>query len=137
MMIYLKRKRQNFVKMVIVVRSVFQDENKYYPRVFFQMDVFMNYPRFILKELTFMKVLVLIRQVHQHSAPFVTTITFQIKNLLMMSQPLAILLFQIFTVLTVVVLLMELQPVTKYIETTTYCKSFPLLHPPPPSFDQC
>ena len=49
--------------MVIVFRSVFHEDHKYYPKVFIDECLY-NYKRYILIELTFLKVVILIRQAY-------------------------------------------------------------------------
>ena len=60
--------------MIIVTKSVFQEGSKYYPKVFSDKC-------FIMIELTFLKVLILIRQVHQKSALFATNGFLQMNSL--------------------------------------------------------
>ena len=55
--------------MIIVVRSVFHEDSKYYRQFFF-------FRCYILIELTVLKVLMLIRQRHQRSVLFVPIIIF-------------------------------------------------------------
>ena len=57
--------------MIIVVRAIFY-ENKYYSQVSFSMNVCMKYKKcYIMIELTFLKELMLLKQVHQKSGMFV------------------------------------------------------------------
>ena len=61
--------------MIIVVRAVFHENNKYYPQVFIDECLYklqITGKRYILIKLMFLKELVLIKQVHQKSVIFVT-----------------------------------------------------------------
>ena len=65
--------------MIIVAMVVFHENNKYYTQVF--LVVYINYKCYILIELTFLEELMLIGQVNQKVATFVTIDVFQIKGL--------------------------------------------------------
>ena len=56
---------------LVVVRSAFHEDNNYCPQVFLH-ECFFSYKCYILMELTFLKVLMLRRQVHQKNVIFVT-----------------------------------------------------------------
>ena len=58
--------------MTIVVRAVFHENNKCYPQVFLDECMYEILKCFIVIELTFLKELVLIRQMHQKGAMVVT-----------------------------------------------------------------
>ena len=58
--------------MTIVVRAVFHENNKCYPQVFLDECMYKILKCFIAIELTFLKELVLIRQMHQKGAMVVT-----------------------------------------------------------------
>ena len=58
---------------------VFHENNKYYTHVF--LDVYINYKCYILIKLTFLEELMLIGQVNQKVATFVTIDVFQMKGL--------------------------------------------------------
>ena len=58
--------------MVIVVRAIFYENNKYYPQVFLDECLYENYKFYIMIELLFLKELMLIKQLHQKSAMLVT-----------------------------------------------------------------
>ena len=57
--------------MIVVVRAVFHENNKYYPQAFL-MNGYVSYKRYILIELTFVKKIMLIRQMNKKSAIFFT-----------------------------------------------------------------
>ena len=58
--------------MVIVVRAIFYDNNKYYPQLFLDECLYEISKCYIMIELTLLKELILIKQVHQNSAMLVT-----------------------------------------------------------------
>ena len=55
----------------IVVRAVFHQNNKYYPKVFLDECLYKIWKYYIMIELTFLKEFMLIKQVHQKSVIFV------------------------------------------------------------------
>ena len=55
--------------MIVVVRAVFHENNKYYPQTFL-MNVYISYKRYILRELTFVRKIMLIKQMNKKSAIF-------------------------------------------------------------------
>ena len=57
--------------MIVVVRAVFHENNKYYPQAFL-MNGYVSYKRYILIELTLVKKIMLIRQMNKKSAIFFT-----------------------------------------------------------------
>ena len=57
--------------MIVVVRAVFHENNKYYPQAFL-MNGYVSYKRYILIELTFVKKIMLIKQMNKKSAIFFT-----------------------------------------------------------------
>ena len=57
--------------MIVVVRAVFPENNKYYPQTFL-MNVYISYKRYILRELTFVRKIMLIKQMNKKSAIFFT-----------------------------------------------------------------
>ena len=57
--------------MILVVRAVFHENNKYYPQTFL-MNVYISYKRYILRELTFVRKIMLIKQMNKKSAIFFT-----------------------------------------------------------------
>ena len=57
--------------MIVVVRAVFHENNKYYPQTFL-MNVYISYKRYILRELTFVRKIMLIKQMNKKSAIFFT-----------------------------------------------------------------
>ena len=57
--------------MIVVVRAVFHENNKYYPQTFL-MNVYISYKRYILRELTFVRKIMLIKQMNKKSAIFYT-----------------------------------------------------------------
>ena len=58
--------------MTIVVGAVFHKNNKYYPHVFLDECLFKTWKCFIVIKLAFLEELILIKQIHQKSAMFVT-----------------------------------------------------------------
>ena len=55
--------------MIVVVRAVFHENNKYYPQAFL-MNVYVSYKRYMLIELTFERKIMLIKQMNKKSAIF-------------------------------------------------------------------
>ena len=64
-------KTPEMCNMIVVVRAVFHENNKYYPQAFL-MNGYVSYKRYILIELTFVKKIMLIRQMNKKSAIFFT-----------------------------------------------------------------
>ena len=63
-------KQLKFPTMTIVVRSVFEEDDKYYPQDEYQMNICVSYKCQNTIELIFQKELTLIKQVHQKSVIF-------------------------------------------------------------------
>ena len=57
---------------IIVVRAIFYENNKYYPQVFLDECLYKLSKCYIMKELLFLKGFLLIKQVHLKSVIFVT-----------------------------------------------------------------
>ena len=65
--------------MIIVVSTVFYENNKYYPKVFLDeclYKLWIIWQCYIVIELTFLKELILTKQVYQKSVIFVSTSIF-------------------------------------------------------------
>ena len=67
----LLNKTLEMCNMIVVVRAVFHENNKYYPQTFL-MNVYISYKRYILRELTFVRKIMLIKQMNKKSAIFFT-----------------------------------------------------------------
>ena len=79
-------KERKMYDIVIVIRSVFNDNNKYYPQIlldkfFYKLTEYILFKCYILIKMMFMKVLMLMRQVHLKSLLFVIIFIFQEKSL--------------------------------------------------------
>ena len=62
--------------MIVVVRAVFHENNKYYPQAFL-MNGYVSYKRYILIELTFVKKIMLIRQMNKRVQYFLLLVFFR------------------------------------------------------------
>ena len=60
-------KQLNFLSVTIIVRSVFQEDGKYYPQVFLDECLHEVYKHYNMKELIFLKELIVISQINQKS----------------------------------------------------------------------
>ena len=61
-------KQLKFLGVTTIVRSVFEEDGKYYPHVFLDECLYEVYRCYNMKELIFLKELILISQINQNSA---------------------------------------------------------------------
>ena len=65
-------KQLKFLSVTIAIRSVFEDDGKYYPQTFLD-DCFMNYNMLEYDKINISEGIDILIQVHQKSVTFVTT----------------------------------------------------------------
>ena len=78
MKIYLKMKMIEILIVTIIVRAAFHENNKYYPQVFLDECLYKIWKLYVMIEWTFLKELMIIKQVHQKSVVFFTVGIFEV-----------------------------------------------------------